>query len=78
MRNEAKRPESAAECPSKQPAIVSFYMSYQRELERISRREIDEYEGYSPEDIKKRPNECNWHHVYEEDVISCEEMNVDH
>jgi hypothetical protein len=53
-------------------------MSYQRELERISRREIDEYEGYSPEDIKKRPNECNWHHVYEEDVISCEEMNVDH
>jgi hypothetical protein len=49
-------PASADECPSKQPAIMAFYKNYRRQLESISSREIDEYEGYELY-VEKKPDE---------------------
>jgi hypothetical protein len=46
VRKEAIMPGLTDECPSKQPAIMAFYKNYRRQLESISEREIDEYEGY--------------------------------
>ena len=65
------------ECPSKQPAIMAFYKNYRRQLESISEREIDEYEGYELYVEKAADKQCNWNQVYEDDMIICEEMNMD-
>ncbi len=77
VRKEAIVPGSTNECPSKQPAIMAFYKNYRRQLESISEREIDEYEGYEQQVEKKADESCNWNQVYEDDVIVCEEMNTD-